>query len=152
MLLFTSLLRGRVEELKFVEDGRIGAVDPLEKETDGDPGGGVEKGLSSFDIDIVDFRRNQDDLIVLFPLNSKSNGSWLKEVLVSGATGFPGTPESPPALTSDIEGAVKFPKLSLLDDDRGRPKEVRFRNREVGAEAGWAIGDVVLDGIGVDLC
>jgi len=151
VLLFTSLLRGKVEELRFVEEGRIGAVDPLEKETDGEPGGGVEKGLS-FDIDIVDFRRNQDDLIVLLPLDSKSNGSWLKEVLVSGATGFPVTPESPSALLSGIEGAVKFPKLSLLDDDSGRPKEFRFRNREVGAEAGWAIDDVVVEGIGVELC
>lgn len=151
MLLFTSLLRGNVEELKFVEEERIGAVDPLEKEIDGEPGGGVETGLS-FDVDMVDFRRNQDDLMVLLPLNSKSNGSWLKEVLVSGATGFPATPASPSALLSGIEGAVKFAKLSLLDEDSGRPKEFRFRSREVGAEAGCAMDDVGGEGIGVELC
>lgn len=58
-----------------MEDGRIGAVDPLEKDIDGEPVGGVETGLSSFEIESVDLRRSQDDLIDLVPLDSKSKGS-----------------------------------------------------------------------------
>ena len=151
VLLFTSLLRGNAEEPWFDGDGRIGAVEPLEKEIDGEPGGGVDMGLSSLDIDNVDLRRSHEVLIVLAPLNSKSKGSWLKEGRMSCATGCCETADSPTALISVIERAVKFPKLNLLDDDNGRPKEVRFRNLEGGAEAGWAIGDGAVEAGGVDL-
>ena len=53
----------------------MGAVDPFENDIDGEPGGAVEVGLSSLDIDNVDLRRNQDGLTVLLPLNSKGEGS-----------------------------------------------------------------------------
>ena len=69
MLLFTSLFRDNVGELWSVVGGRIGAVDPLENDIDGEPGGGVETGLSSLDIDNVDLRRNQDGLTAVLPLN-----------------------------------------------------------------------------------
>ena len=130
----------------------MGAVEPLEKETDGEPGGGVDTGLSSLNIDSVDLRRSHEVLIVLAPLNSKSKGSWLKEGRMACAIGCCETSDSPSALISGVERAVGFPKLSLLDDDNGRPEEVRFRNLVGGAEASWAIGgDGAVEADGVDL-
>lgn len=70
---------------------------------------------------------------------------------MSCATGGFETAGSPTALMSGVERAVKFPKLNLLDEDKGRPKEFRFRSLEEGVEAGWAIGDVVAEACGVGL-
>lgn len=77
-VLFTNLFRGRVNGLWLVFE-MIGTVDPFETAIDGEPGGGVEVGLSSLAIESVDFRLSQEDLRVFVPPISKSNGSWLKE-------------------------------------------------------------------------
>ena len=54
-------------------------MEPLENDIDGEPGCGVDVGLSALDIDSVDLRRNQVGLTVLLPLNSKAASSlgWL---------------------------------------------------------------------------
>ena len=61
-------------------------MEPLENDIDGEPGGGVEVGLSALDIDKVDLRRNQVGLTVLLPLNSKAACSldWLAGGCSSG--------------------------------------------------------------------
>ena len=43
-----------------------------------------------------------------------------------------------------------MPRLNLLDDDNGRPNEVRLRNRDVGVEVGWAGGDGLDGSIGAE--
>ena len=133
-------------------DGRIGAVDPLENDIDGEPGGGVEPGLSSLDIDNVDFRRNQEGLTVLLPLNSKAGDSdgWLAGAFGSGVVDCGTSSGSSAGLISDIDFVVHMPRLSLLEDDNGRPNEVRLRNRAVGAEVDWAGGDGLEGSIGAD--
>lgn len=118
-------------------------MDPLENEIDGEPGGGVEAGLWSLDIDKVDFRRSQDGLTVLLPLNSKAAGSdtRLPDTCGSGVADWPISSGSSAVLMSDIDRVVQLARLNLLEDDSGRPKEVRLRNLVVGAEVGWAGGD-----------
>ena len=132
--------------------GRIGAVDPLENDIDGEWGGGDETGLSSLDIDNVDLRRNQGGLTVLSPWNSKAGDpdGWLAGVCGSGVVGCRTSSDSSAGLISDIERAVHMPRLNLLEDDNGRPNEVRLRNLVVGAEVGWAGGDGLEGPIGAD--
>ena len=133
-------------------DGRIGAVDPLENDIDGEPGGGVEIGLSSLDIDNVDLRRNQDGLTVLLPLNSKAGDSdgWLKDACGSGVIDCAVSSGSSAGLVSNMDGVAHIPRLNLLEDDNGRPKEVRLRNRDIGVEVGWTGGDGLGGAIGAD--
>ena len=130
--------------------GSIGAVEPLENEIDGEPGGGVDIGLSSLDMDKVDLRRNQFGLPVLLPLNSKAADSdaWPAGVLGSGAVDWPTSSDSPAGLMSDMDRAVQLPRLNLLEDDNGRPKELRLRNRKDGAEVGWAGGNGLEGAVG----
>ena len=56
----------------FAVDGRISAVDPLEYDNDGEPGGGLESWLPGFNDDNVDIRLNHDDLAVPVPLCSSA--------------------------------------------------------------------------------
>ena len=124
-------------------DGRIGAVDPLENDIDGEPGGGVETGLSSLDIDNVDLRRNHDGLTILLPLDScaEISDGWLADACGSGVDDCPTSSTSSAGLMSDMDLVVHTPRLNLLEDDNGRPNEVRLRNRAVGAEVVRSDGD-----------
>ena len=130
----------------------MGAVDPLENDIEGEPGGGVEVGLSSLDIDSVDFRRSHDAFTVLFPLGSKAEVSdaWLSDTCGCAATDWPLSSDSSGGLISDIDRVVQLPKLNLLEDDSGRANEVRLRSRVVEAEVGWADGDGLEGAIGAD--
>ena len=54
----------------------IGALDPLENETEGVPGRDEEVGLSRWNDENVDIRRNHDDLAVPVPVPIKSGSGW----------------------------------------------------------------------------
>lgn len=121
-------------------------MEPLEKDIDGEPGGGVEVGLSALDIDNVDLRRNQVGLTVLLPLNSGAASS-LGWPVGGGGSGAADWPTSSGSVAGRV---VQLPRLNLLEDDRGRPKEVRLRNREVGPGVGWSGDDGLEGAIGAD--
>ena len=127
-------------------------MEPLENDIDGEPGGGVEVGLSALDIDSVDLRRSQVGFTVLLPLNSKAARSlgWLAGGFGPGAAGWPTSSGSVAGLTSDVDCVVQLPRLNLLEDDKGRPKEVRLRSREGGPGMGWSGDDGLEGAIGAD--
>ncbi|KAL8985617.1 MAG: hypothetical protein Q9177_004387 [Variospora cf. flavescens] len=107
----------------------MGAVDPLEYDTDGEFGTGVDTGLPPLDEDlVVDIFRSHEDFAVALALNSNTEFAWVDEGRECPAK-------------DDVEAAVHFPLSGLLDEDRGQPIEFRFRNLVVGAEAG--LGSVV---------
>ena len=124
-------------------------MEPLENDIDGEPCGGVEVGLSALDIDSVDLRRNQ---VGLAPLNSKAASSlgWLAGGCGLGAVDWPTSSGSVAGLMSEMDLVVQLPKLNLLEDDKGRPKEVRLRSREVGPGVGWSGDDGLEAAIGAD--
>ena len=49
-----------------------------------------------------------------------------------------------------MDRVVQLPRLSLLEDDKGRPKEVRLRSREFGVGVGWSGDDGLEGAIGAD--
>ena len=128
-------------------------MEPLENDIDGEPGGGVEVGLSALDIDSVDLRRSQVGFTaLLLPLNSKATSSlgWLEGGGGSGDANWPRSSGSVAGLISDMDRVVQLPRLNLLEDDKGRPKEVRLRSREVGTGMGWSGDDGPEGAIGAD--
>lgn len=60
-------------------EGKISAVDPLEYDNDGEPGGRVESWFPGFNDDNVDIRLNQEDLAVPVPLSSNAEGPGLED-------------------------------------------------------------------------
>ena len=127
--------------------GRIGAVEPLEWDMDGEPGRGVGTGLPVLKDDKVDMRLSHLGGVFSEPLNSNAKGPRPVE-------GRPDSfncessaiPFSEPSLSfvSGVEPSVLMPPLKLLDEVNGRPAELRFGSLDVGAEAGWGCGDGVV--------
>ena len=138
-LRLTNLFRGATTGLALGKVGKIGAVDPLAVETldieKVEPGrGGVETPLSVFRDDNVDILRNQDDLAVTLPLNSNGIVSCAGRCFVSSCellfrVSSSGTP------ASGVDASIRIPLLNLFSEDNGRPAELRFRSREVGADS-----------------
>ncbi|KAL8905007.1 MAG: hypothetical protein Q9207_002899 [Kuettlingeria erythrocarpa] len=114
----------------------MGAVDPLEYDTDGESGTGVDTGLPPLDEDMVDILRSQDDLAVPLPLNSNIEFAWVDE----GREFSPNAPCLQPvslySFVSGVDAAVHIPLSGLLDEAEGQPIELRFRSLVVGAEDG----------------
>ena len=152
-LRLTNLFRGTTPGLKLGLVDKIGAVDPLAVDPLDieivDPGrGGVETRLSLLRDDKVDIRRSQDDLAVPVLLGcnntaSCTEGSSLscRELLVQSSSSC--------TSVSGVEPSVHFPLLNLFSDDSGRPTELRFRSREVGAETDCEIEEGVEGSIDV---
>lgn len=79
-LLFTSLFLCVVTGLGSEKSGRMGAVDPLEYDTDGEFGTGVDTGLPPPDEDlVVDIFRSHEDFAVALALNSNTEFAWVDE-------------------------------------------------------------------------
>lgn len=136
MLLFTNLFRWVVAGLTSEKSGNIGAVDPLEYDTDGESSTGVDTGLPPLDEDMVDILRSHDDLAVPLALNSNTELAWVDEGREFSLNAPCLHPLSPCSSVSGVGAAVHLPLSGLLDEGRGQPIELRFRSLVVGAEVG----------------
>ena len=117
--------------------GMMGALDPLENESEGVPGRDAEMGLGSREDENVDIRRSQDDLAVPIPLPSTScsAGSATVGCLGANAETLQSFPSLMPLLAIPIsEVPMVFRKN---DADCGRRRTPGLEGRVVGAEVGW---------------
>lgn len=87
--------------------------------------------------DDLEIRLSQVVGVFSEPLNSNANGPCTVESSDSCTKACPACPipKSPSTLVSGVEPTLLVSLLKLLEDVRGRPREVRFRSLEVGAEA-----------------
>lgn len=131
------------------KSGKIGAVDALEYETDGESGTGVETGLPPLEEDIVDIFRSHEDLAVPFALNSKTEFACMDEGRGFSAIASCLQPSSGCSPVLGLEAIVRLALSGRVDDDRGQPIEFRFRNLVVGAEADLGRAAGVAGGIDV---
>lgn len=113
---------------------------------DGERGRGVGVGLP-FLRDDLEIRLSQFGGVFSEPLNSNAKGPWPVENSDSGAKECPAStlPNSASRLVLGVEPTVLVPPLESFGDVRGRPRDVRFRSFEVGAEVVWGSADVVVD-------
>ena len=113
---------------------------------DGERGRGVGVGLPLLRDDL-EIRLSQfGGGVFSEPLNSNAKGPWLVESSDSCTTPCPASllPNPVSTLVSGVEPTVPVPPRKLFDNVRGRPREVRFRSLEVGAEAVWDSTDGVV--------
>ena len=96
--------------------------------------------------DKVDMRLSHVGGVFSEPLNSNAKGPLPVEGPDSLNEDCSSIAFSCPFLSFDsgVEPSVRMPPLKLLAEVNGRPAELRFRNRDVGAEAGWGCGDGVV--------
>lgn len=121
---FTNLFRGETRGLSFAVAGKISAVDPLEYDSAGEPGGGVESWLPGFN-DSVDIRRNHEDLAVPVPL-SNADGPELDKRFRALDDARSAASGSSCSLSGCVDAELSAPPLTLFDGDSGWPSELRF--------------------------
>lgn len=107
-------------------EGKIRVAEPLEQDSEGEPGGGVESWLPVFNDDSVDIRLNQDDLAVPVPLYSGAAGAGLvvrSRTLIDGRSVQSASSCNRPL---GVDALLYPPPLVLFDGDIGRPRELLF--------------------------